>query len=184
MFTLRRGGERLPPNRHTVGPRVRRVPRGGVASGKTPRAPFGVGHSDEAAAGGVAVGVGRLALGGVAAPRPRARDLVEGPGVGEHDELGFFCPVDDGAIIAVAVVPVEDAEDLLLAEGAVVEAEPERDEGRQDREGELEEVRVSLRFLVVEAACVESQPIQDTFNLSVPNDFVGNSLSVRRELGE
>jgi len=33
-------------------------------------------------------------------------------------------------------------------------------------------------------ACVESQPIQDTFNLSVPVRIFGGSLSSRRELGE
>ena len=32
--------------------------------------------------------------------------------------------------------------------------------------------------------CVESQPIQDTFNLSVPERIFGGSLSSRRELGE
>ena len=32
--------------------------------------------------------------------------------------------------------------------------------------------------------CVESQPIQDTFNLSVPERILGLSLSSRRELGE
>ena len=32
--------------------------------------------------------------------------------------------------------------------------------------------------------CVESQPIQDTFNLSVPERIFGGSLSRRRELGE
>ena len=34
------------------------------------------------------------------------------------------------------------------------------------------------------AACVESQPIQDTFILSVPERIFGGSLSSRRELGE
>ena len=34
------------------------------------------------------------------------------------------------------------------------------------------------------AGCVESQPIQDTFNLSVPERIFGVSLSSRRELGE
>ena len=34
------------------------------------------------------------------------------------------------------------------------------------------------------AHCVESQPIQDTFNLSVPERIFGGSLSSRRELGE
>jgi len=34
------------------------------------------------------------------------------------------------------------------------------------------------------ARCVESQPIQDTFNLSVPERIFGGSLSSRRELGE
>jgi len=33
-------------------------------------------------------------------------------------------------------------------------------------------------------ACVESQPIQDTFNLSVPERIFKNSLSSRRDLGE
>ena len=33
-------------------------------------------------------------------------------------------------------------------------------------------------------ACVESQPIQDTFNLSVPERIFRGSLSSRRELGE
>ena len=33
-------------------------------------------------------------------------------------------------------------------------------------------------------ACVESQPIQDTFNLSVSERIFGGSLSSRRELGE
>ena len=34
------------------------------------------------------------------------------------------------------------------------------------------------------AITVESQPIQDTFNLSVPERIIGDSLSSRRELGE
>ena len=33
-------------------------------------------------------------------------------------------------------------------------------------------------------ACVESQPIQDTFDLSVPERIFENSLPSRRELGE
>ena len=36
----------------------------------------------------------------------------------------------------------------------------------------------------VASACVESQPIQDTFNVSVPERIFGGSLSSRRELGE
>ena len=32
--------------------------------------------------------------------------------------------------------------------------------------------------------CVESQPIQDTFNVRVPERIFGSSLSSRRELGE
>ena len=94
------------------------------------------------------------ARGAVRVP-PRARRGVEGARLLEGDELGRAGRVDDVAVGAVPVVAVHDAEDLLLAHGPVVEAEPERHEGRQHGEGELEVVRDALR--VRQAAVVDEE---------------------------
>lgn len=55
-----------------------------------------------------------------------------------NDEFVALSRVDDVAIVAVLVGAVHDAEVLLLSDGSVVEAKPERDERGEDREGELE----------------------------------------------